>query len=121
MKYLKLLICVFIVSSLISCLNTGENNPRYCYNFERFKKADYSGIVIKKMRDLKNHSVRTVVLKNAESIILSIDTSKFFDSVLKGDSIIKKPNTDSIILIRGDSTFKFQIYFGCNGPSKTFI
>jgi len=115
MKYLKILGVLFIVMVLIANFNRDALNDSYsCTIAKDFKRMEYSGIVLKKYIDQKNHRFRTITFKQgASDIVLSKDTSQLYVFVNVGDSIVKKRNDDYLTLFRASKVYTFKIYFGC--------
>lgn len=81
-----------------------------------FKKSNFKGIILNKYYDQKNHRTKTLIIKindkNAK-LILPNDTSRFFDFIIVGDTVLKQKSTDFIGVYRKDSLKEFKIYFGC--------
>jgi hypothetical protein len=114
MKYFKSLCGIGLVLLVIAYLNGSKfNNSLGCSMADDFKKESYSGIIIRKFIDQKNHRARTVLLDNGTNICLARDTSQFYEKVNVGDMLKKIKNDSSLIVNRHDKTSAFNIYFGC--------
>jgi hypothetical protein len=116
-KY-KYLIASFFISPVIFFFVLGLFVPSSsCQLQTDFKKSTFTGVLINKYLDMKNHAIKTLDIKivNKEiNLILPRDTSSFFDYVLIGDTLLKTKSDSVISVIRMGSLKKFKIYFGCD-------
>ncbi|RQO63981.1 hypothetical protein DBR40_26570 [Pedobacter sp. KBW01] len=114
MKYIKILIGVAMVILVILYLN-GQKFYRTltCAMFDDFKRESYSGEVVKKFIDQKNHRTETVILDNGKNIYFVSDTSHFYEKINVGDIVRKIKNDSSLIVNSHGKLSTFNIYFGC--------
>lgn len=113
-KLFLALISIVLISLLIIVNNDKFNTSLACAKSEEFKNQEYGGIMQKKYLDKDNHQVRTIKLKNEETIILARDTSIFYSFVQQNDSIVKERGMDFLNVYRMGKIYKFKIYFGCS-------
>ncbi len=114
MKYIKLLVVIAMIVLVIAYLN-GQKfyRTRVCFMFDGFKRESYSGTVVKKFIDQKNHRTKTVILDNGKNIYFIRDTSSFYEKVNVGDIVRKIQNDSSLIVSSHGNLSTFNIYFGC--------
>ena len=89
-------------------------NYYQCKELNNFRLIELNCYVDQKYIDSMNHSYRTIEFKNCGKLILTHDTSLFYDFIEKGDNILKKYNSDSIVVFRDKSQNVFKITFPCN-------
>jgi hypothetical protein len=89
-------------------------NMAMCAEEDHFKENGYSGIVIRKFLNDKNHRFRTLSLTGGDEMILVLDTTKLYDFVQPGDSIIKKRGSKEVFVKRNGKVVSYVVYFDCN-------
>ncbi len=88
--------------------------PLACAMFDDFKRESYSGEVVKKFIDQKNHRAETVILDNGKNINFVSDTSHFYEKINVGDVVRKIKNDSSLVVNSHGKLSSFTIYFECN-------
>ncbi|UII34116.1 hypothetical protein LVD17_09850 [Fulvivirga ulvae] len=119
---LTLLLSAVIISFLLKeILQTkpfsNRRNNSLCKT-EKFGRAEFfSGIIVKKYLDRKNHSNRTIKFKNnndiKESILFALDSSGAYDFLIEGDSIVKNKGELRVRIYRDSVLNEFNIDYGC--------
>ena len=89
-----------------------RNTSNDCVNKDDFIQDTFKGVVIKKYFDQDNHNFMTIALNGAEPLILMRDTP-FYSFIKAGDFIVKKNNTNTIVVKRGNLIYNFRLDFGC--------
>lgn len=87
-----------------------------CNLYAEFKQSDYRGILLNKYIDNENHNTRTIVIKSGENVftmILPRDTSLFYNTVMIGDSVIKRKGDEFIAIQHNYSLLRFKLKWGC--------
>lgn len=116
-------VCAFITGLVYVFLRQVNSKYRLggsikCEVYERIKGRQIYGVVKAKYIDKNNHGVETIDLlsngRNFTNYYLNADRSDFFQFVEAGDSIFKEINSSLIMVLRDETTHKFQLYFGCN-------
>lgn len=95
---------------------------KYGSNCQKFSNDvnshEFSGVVVKKYYDKKNHDYHTVEYKQADLIVHKLtypnDRSGLFNFLNKGDSIVKLSGSSKVIVNRKDKAFEFFLDFGCD-------
>lgn len=75
---------------------------------EQFKREKFSGKILKKYIDKKQHNYEMLVIKTKngrDSTSFSTDASGFYDFVEVNDSIIKIENSNEIKIVNKDTSF----------------
>jgi hypothetical protein len=75
---------------------------------EGFKREKFSGKIVKKYIDKKQHNYHMLVIQKKEgrdSTFYDTDSSGFYEFVEIGDSIIKIENSNEIKIVNKDTSF----------------
>lgn len=116
MKYqIKVIVSFLILVGLASLIyfNNGKfSHSLACEKLEEFQKGEINGSVESKYFDELNHNSKIIKLNN-QTIVLGVDTSSFFSYLVTGDEVVKRQDTDTVIVIRGENQKAFKLYFGC--------
>lgn len=104
---------IFVAVALLIYFNDGKfSHSLTCEKLEEFKEGSIKGSVESKYFDELNHNSKTIKLNN-QTIVLGVDTSSFFSYLIIGDEVVKRPGTDTVIVIREGNQKAFKLYFGC--------
>lgn len=102
-----LVLMIFVVFIIIRF----ENNWKLRYAsiiYKQFKNEDWNGVVLKKYTDSLNHSAETFEIQGNIKIVMGRDGTDFFEFIQKGDSIVKKKNSDTVHVHRQAEVYYFK-------------
>lgn len=107
-NFIVALVLYMSIVSFSKCANIAT-----CAEEDHFKENGYSGIVIRKFLNGKNHRFRTLSLTGGDEMILVLDTTKLYDFVQPGDSLIKKRGSKEVFVKRNGKVVSYVVYFDC--------
>jgi hypothetical protein len=91
-----------------------------CDAYDEFLQMSLNGVVIQKYIDYKQHSYKTILVKNfenqtVEKILLDFDLSELYNNINVTDTIYKEVHNDSVFRGRnGQKILISKVDFGCS-------
>lgn len=105
---------LMLVAIIIVFIEDKVASSNYCREMKKFKAMELEVSVKNKFLDTENHNVPTVLFHNGKSLRLNRDTSRLFDYIEIGDTVLKLKESLEIKVVRSKTQqASFVIYFGC--------
>lgn len=114
-----IMVSLVIIIFLIRVIPEFKKNDR-CDAYDEFLLMSFNGVVYQKYIDYKQHSYKTVLIRNFENgkiekIVIDSYISGLYNDIYITDTIYKEVHKDSIFKIRNGQKFLItKVDFGCN-------
>ncbi|HRH34480.1 MAG TPA: hypothetical protein PKY12_05445 [Catalimonadaceae bacterium] len=86
---------IFLLILIIAVYFMDQNYLDECGEENKFYKYNFSGVIISKFKDTKNHYVRTIIVKGInkiDTVEFVNEISRIYSSISTGDTILKMKN-----------------------------
>jgi hypothetical protein len=113
--YIVLVVFFAFLSVYILFFERDFTNHGQCEKKKSFYSSHFRCTVVNKFIDKPNHSFETIEFDNCSKfIVVPGDTSGLFNFLRPGDILVKKKDSEKIVVQRASEEFDFLLYFGCN-------
>jgi hypothetical protein len=93
---------IIVFATIFFSMTSSQISGLECELYQQLLEKEWSGVVVDKYLDSKNHRSKTIVLKSRNTIEtitdFAVDRNYNYEKISFGDSLIKNKGTDTVLL-----------------------